>query len=273
MKIVYCGSDVHFDSFRYLCEHHEILALYTYHNDEDYFMEYQIVEEASRRNIPVYYGILDKQRISDYFIKEGCQLIFSAEYDKILDLPKNLDDFKAVNVHCSLLPKGRSYYPIECGFEKDERYAGVTMHQMESAVDSGAIIFQENIDTIGLDSIDVYIRCGQLVKEMTIKLMSDFDRFWNEAKPQEGKLPYWKRPSQDKMNLVHEMNISESLEMFRKYNKMVEASIDGKRYYVVSMSASEVEIDNDCKMLGHDYCLYKVCDGHLRLTLLEVKDE
>ena len=39
MKIVYFGSDVFLSCFEYLAGGHEILALYTYHNEEDYFTE------------------------------------------------------------------------------------------------------------------------------------------------------------------------------------------------------------------------------------------
>ncbi len=46
MKIVYFGSDVFLDVFRYLHENHEILALYTYHMEEDYFNEHNMVQLA-----------------------------------------------------------------------------------------------------------------------------------------------------------------------------------------------------------------------------------
>ena len=51
MKIVYLGSDVFLDVFEYLHLNHEILALYTYHMEEDYFNEHNIV--------PVSYTHLD----------------------------------------------------------------------------------------------------------------------------------------------------------------------------------------------------------------------
>ena len=37
MKVVYFGSDVFLSCFEYFVEKHQVLALYTYHNDEDYF--------------------------------------------------------------------------------------------------------------------------------------------------------------------------------------------------------------------------------------------
>ena len=55
MKIVYFGSDVFLSCFEYLLEKHQVLALYTYHNDEDYFTEYTIVQRARELGIPVHY--------------------------------------------------------------------------------------------------------------------------------------------------------------------------------------------------------------------------
>lgn len=67
MKIVYFGSDVFLSCFEYFLKNHEILALYTYHNDEDYFTEYSIKNEAERHGIPVYYEPITPERIEKYF--------------------------------------------------------------------------------------------------------------------------------------------------------------------------------------------------------------
>lgn len=55
MKVVYFGSDVFLSCFEYFVEKHQVLALYTYHNDEDYFTEYAIVKRAEELGIPVHY--------------------------------------------------------------------------------------------------------------------------------------------------------------------------------------------------------------------------
>ncbi len=110
MKIVYFGSDVFLSCFEFFLENHEILALYTYHNNEDYFNEYAIKKSAEKNGIPVYYGLPSEKRISEYFDKEGCGLFFVAEYNQIIPIPKGCKKFRGLNVHSSLLPQGRSYY-------------------------------------------------------------------------------------------------------------------------------------------------------------------
>ena len=87
MKVVYFGSDVFLSCFEYFVEKHQVLALYTYHNDEDYFTEYAIVKRAGELGIPVHYEAISPEEIRRYFTEEGCELFFIAEYDRILTLP------------------------------------------------------------------------------------------------------------------------------------------------------------------------------------------
>lgn len=76
MKIVYFGSDVFLDVFEYLHLSHEILALYTYHMEEDYFNEHNIVQLAHMSGIPVCYGQITEDEMLSYMEKEGCELFF-----------------------------------------------------------------------------------------------------------------------------------------------------------------------------------------------------
>ena len=89
MKVVYFGSDVFLSCFEYFVEKHQVLALYTYHNDEDYFTEYAIVKRAGELGIPVHYEAISPEEIRRYFTEEGCELSFIAEYDRILTLPED----------------------------------------------------------------------------------------------------------------------------------------------------------------------------------------
>ena len=108
MKVVYFGSDVFLSCFEYFVEKHQVLALYTYHNDEDYFTEYAIVRRAGELGIPVHYEAISPEEIRRYFTEEGCELFFIAEYDRILTLPEELPAFRGINTHSSLLPQGRA---------------------------------------------------------------------------------------------------------------------------------------------------------------------
>ena len=75
MKIVYFGTDVFLSCFEYFVRHHHIMALYTYHNGEDYFTEYAIVRRARELGIPVHYESVTEEEILRY-MEDGCGLFF-----------------------------------------------------------------------------------------------------------------------------------------------------------------------------------------------------
>ena len=156
MKIVYFGTDVFLPCFSYFVRNHQVLSLYAYHNDEDCFTEYGIVKEAEKYGIPVHYEDMTAAETKRLFTEEGCGLFFSAEYNRILPLPEDVTAFRGINLHSSLLPEGRSYYPIEAAMERGFLESGVTMHKMTAALDGGDILDQSSVEiTEGMDSIDV----------------------------------------------------------------------------------------------------------------------
>ena len=166
MKVVYFGSDVFLSCFEYFVEKHQVLALYTYHNDEDYFTEYAIVKRAGELGIPVHYEAISSEEIRRYFTEEGCELFFIAEYDRILTLPEELPAFRGINTHSSLLPQGRSYYPIEGAMERELSCTGVTMHKVAQRLDGGDVLAQHTIDiTADTDSIDVYLQSAAWARD------------------------------------------------------------------------------------------------------------
>ncbi len=268
MNIVYLGSDVHYESFCYLMENHNIMALYTYHNDEDYFTEYQIVKAAKENDIPVYYTDISEDDIIRYFSECGCDLFFVAEYNRIIKIPESLESFYGVNVHLSMLPLGKSYYPIENAMHRKMQNTGVTMHRLVSHLDSGEILFQEPI-TISEenDSVDLYIKASKIVLSMTKKLVTSFENVKKNAVKQVGKSEYWKRPDSDIMTLNHEMSLETAKEIIRTFNKMTEVRIEDNDYFVASAVFSKEELPCRVIRVSENLFLYGVNGGHLRLTL------
>ncbi len=59
----------------------------------------------------------------------------------ILEIPK----YKCINVHASLLPKYRGGAPIHWAIINGEKKTGITLMFMEKEMDSGNIIYQEEI--------------------------------------------------------------------------------------------------------------------------------
>lgn len=265
MDIVYFGSDVFLSCFEYLAKHHHILALYTYHNDEDFFAEFALVRRARELGIQVRYEDVSPETTRRYF-QNGCALYFVAEYNRIIDIPGDVESFRGVNIHSSALPEGRSYYPIEAAMERDLPGTGVTLHKLLPRLDSGAILAQRRFDvTPGMDSVDVYLRCGALAREMTEEVLRDFDAAWEAATTQPERLPYWKRPVAEKLTLRHDMTRAEAVEAYRRYNSMTQVCLDGRLHFVRLFMTGQAMLSEPELQLAEEQWLYGVLDGHLRL--------
>ena len=267
MNIVYFGSDVFLSCFEHIAENHHILALYTYHNDEDYFTEFSIARRAKELGIPVHYEDVSPDVTRRYFA-EGCRLYFVAEYDRLIRIPDDVPGFRGVNIHSSALPEGRSYYPIEGAMERGLKRTGVTMHELKPQLDGGAIVDQRIFDiTPDMDSVDVYLTCAAFAREMTEKALSDFDAAWDAAKTQTERLPYWQRPADEKLTLAHEMRLADAADAFRRYNSLTQVRLGDRLYYVSALAAGKTALFAPEIQLAGDRWLYAVRDGHLRLTV------
>ena len=76
------------------------------------------------------------------FEAEQVAVVFiSLEFDKIVDV-KNFNTKEIFNIHFSLLPKYRGVYTSSLPLLNDETETGVTLHQIDSGIDSGCIISQ-----------------------------------------------------------------------------------------------------------------------------------
>jgi len=273
LKIVYFGSDVYLGTFTYLLKTQDILALYTYHNDEDYFNEERIVKAARENGIPVSYEKPSKEEIKDYLEKDQVDLFFSAEYAYKIPIPDH-EKFRGVNVHSSLLPEGRSYYPLECAMERGLKTTGVTIHKLTDDIDGGDILCQQKI-IVGEkdDSIDLYLYAAAAAEYMTKEMLKDFNRVWKCGQKQTARLPYWHRPEIRLMRLNHSMTVEEALSVFRKYNQMTEVEYDAKGWYIEAMSSGNADIGTREIQIRKHKLLYGVKGGHLRLILREKPSE
>lgn len=273
MNIVYFGSDVFLSCFEYFVRHHRVLALYTYHNDEDYFTEYAITRRARELGIPVHYESITPADIKAFF-RSGCELFFSAEYNRIIELPQNLPQFRGVNVHSSCLPQGRSYYPIECAMERELSGTGVTLHTLAPKVDSGRILAQRSFPiTAEMDSVDVYLTCARYARALLEELMGDFDRTWASARYQGEKLPYWRRSAEERLTLTHAMSCEQASALWRCFNSMTQVELAGSWYYVTALMTGTAALSVPERRIAPDRWLYGLTDGHLRLNICPIPKE
>ena len=108
-------------------------------------------------------------RLEEIYNKD--QVIFlSLEFDQILK-PENFKDARLYNVHFSLLPKYKGMYTSIIPILNAEEYTGVTLHEIDSGIDTGNIIAQKKFEIKeDINSREIYF----LYMEYATKLMLEY---------------------------------------------------------------------------------------------------
>lgn len=99
----------------------------------------------------------NKKKIFEKLSRVKSDILFSAGFPYILS-KKILDNYKIkLNSHPSLLPKYKGFSPIKDAFNQNkEKKIGVTLHHMNTIVDSGKIITSDFIFKKKLKLNDIY---------------------------------------------------------------------------------------------------------------------
>jgi methionyl-tRNA formyltransferase len=104
------------------------------------------------------------------------ELIVVVAYGKILpqlllDLPK----FGCLNVHASLLPRWRGASPIQAAILAGDAKTGVTIMKMDSGLDTGPILAQEETEIKNDDTTQVLMeRLSKTGAELLVNMLPDY---------------------------------------------------------------------------------------------------
>ena len=94
-----------------------------------------------------------------------------------------------------------------------------------------------------------------------------FEAAWAKAVPQTVRLPYWKRPSTQKLVLSHSMSREQAAGIFRCYNSMTQVWLGNRWYHVSALLTGPTDLPELELQLTEERWLYSVRDGHLRLSV------
>lgn len=110
-----------------------------------------------------------KQKKPDILISAGFDKIINQEVLSFVRFP--------INIHFGMLPKYRGSYSIPWAIINNEKKIGITLHKIDSGIDSGPIIFQTKIDNDPKRScLDLYSEAidkgSQLLKRFLSQIAS-----------------------------------------------------------------------------------------------------
>jgi len=131
----------------------------------------------------------------DELYKTEDLLFISLEYSEIID-PKKFLTNRLFNIHFSLLPKYKGMYTSALPIINGEEESGVTLHKIDSGIDTGEIIdqirFQISEDDTARDLYQKYLDNGILLFERSIGQLID-ENFASTPQPANGASYYSKK--------------------------------------------------------------------------------
>lgn len=120
----------------------------------------------------------------------------------------NIPNFKSINIHPSYLPLYRGQHVINWALINNEKYSGVTIHYLDSGIDTGDIVIQKKVPIYPYDnaktlSDKIYVAAVDLVKKVLINFSIDSDititkqnenkaTYFKPRTPEDGKID-WKK--------------------------------------------------------------------------------
>lgn len=241
MRIAYCGYDFFYGCLEELVNQgNTILKIFTFDTDNKYNFKTNIERIASLNKIPISYDKPTKQEIEKLFEEEHCDLIVTAGY--IYKVPIVSNRFKGINIHPTLLPKGRGPWPLPDIILREEEYSGVTIHKMTNELDSGPILVQEKFKIHEREDLETLSCRSQILAVKLLKeLMSNFEEIWENAIPQNNG-EYWEYPSEESMTFNGRMKVKEIDKIIRAFGKFDScASFLNKKWLVHDANCWEEE--------------------------------
>jgi len=194
--VVFACQQIGVDFIRFLSTQDsvEISLVVTYELPLDETYGYESVSKfCNEKKITV----INPKSVSDSVVEEviaiNPDVIFSIYYRKILPPALiELPEIGCINIHPSLLPFYRGPIPTAWAIQNGERQFGITVHLMDSGIDTGPILIQESHDILDDETgFELYTRAMKLGAKILADNFSsliDPNRF---LRPQKGVGSYF----------------------------------------------------------------------------------
>jgi methionyl-tRNA formyltransferase len=219
MKIAYCGYDFFSQCLQTLLSRgDEVYRAFTFECDNRFDFNQYITDICQRHDIPLTDKPIDASDIRQ-MQEQGCELLITAGYCyKVPDL--SATGIKGINVHPTLLPIGRSPWPLPWTILNEQERSGVTIHKLTSEFDAGDILHQQNFALQPNENLESLSAKHQiLANSMISQVMENFSEYWQNATPQSGEHSYWPRPSDAERTLDWNSSVSQLDRQCRAFGK------------------------------------------------------
>jgi methionyl-tRNA formyltransferase len=238
MKIAYCGYDFFSQCLQTLLSRGEdVYRAFTFECNNRFDFNQYLTEICQQHSIPLTDKPIDVDTLKQ-LQEEGCELLITAGYPhKIPDLTGT--GIKGINFHPTLLPIGRSPWPLPWTILTGQERSGVTIHKLTPEFDAGDILLQEDFPLESNENLESLSAKHQiLARTMLPRLMENFSEYWQNASPQEGDHSYWPRPTDADRTLDWNTTVSQLDRLSRSFGKMgCYGKFDGQYWLVYRLLA------------------------------------
>ena len=151
-----------------------------------------IKEVAVKSNIDVFQPIKIRNEY-EKILEYKPDIIITCAYGQIIpEVLLETPEYKAINVHASLLPKLRGGSPLHRAILNDYKETGITIMYMAPGMDDGDIIKQESIEINDNDNVGtIHDKLSVLGRDLLFKtLPSIFDKTNDRIKQDESKVTF-----------------------------------------------------------------------------------
>lgn len=191
--------------------------------------------------------------------------------EEILALPK----YGCVNVHASLLPKLRGASPIQQAIVRGEKKTGITIMQMDSGLDTGDILTQEEIQIGDLNSQQLHDRLASIGGSLLLKTLDMLEKENLTPLPQnKDEATYAGLISKKDGKIDFKKSPEEIERLIRGFDPWPGAfcSMGGATVKFWKAEASDEETDaEDGTVIGADENGIKICCGGRILIVKEIQ--
>lgn len=233
MKIAYCGYDFFSASLSTLLEaNKQVYRLFTVPNRGVANTNQYMHEIAEQYQIPISLARIDEQTVLQ-LQEEGCELLITSAYNYKIP-PLDNTTIRGINVHPSLLPKGRGEWPLPWTILTEQQTTGITVHKQEQEYDAGDILYQQSIPVDNDETLEsLSAKLQMLAKSCLLEVVNDLDNLWVSAIPQSGEVSVWGTPTSEQRTIDWQWSVEKIDRMCRAFGKFgCFASFDSQDWIV-----------------------------------------
>ncbi|MBZ7976301.1 methionyl-tRNA formyltransferase [Campylobacter sp. RM12637] len=213
-------------------------------------------------------SLRNNEEIRNLISNKKPDFIIVAAYGKIL--PKEiLDIAPCINTHASLLPYYRGASPIQSAILNGDIISGVTLMNMDIGLDTGDILYQQELNIKDLNSPQVFDKMSKLSAKMLLEFLEN-PNYFQPIKQDDSKATHTKIiKKQDGL-----IELNNAKEIYQKYL----AFYDWPNIFLENgLKLNELEL-NECesdnkegliKEIGKNYLILTCKKGSLKVYKLQ----